>query len=490
MALKDKALTLKSRWSSPGEGRYLSIKEMASYGISGLGVSFIVNVIGVVITATQIPYIYELDVIHGTIIVCVAGALNLLIQPFFGKMLQNTKSKLGRYKPYIVGIAPVISLFVVLATWLPQSDSMQFRMIFAYCTTIPSLVLWNIWFNTFYMIPAVMTPVLQERTDMLAPVGLITGLAPTVMNVIIGPIRSHFIDKGQEYMAFRLMGLVSVGLGLLMVFLILRTKERIYATPEDKESIGVIEGLRLVMKNKPLMIYTAAMIAGSMRTVSELSALYIGQFRYGETTQAGLNLFSALSLPVGFATTIAMVALPFMTRKLNNKVIMILWQAVASAGYLVIALIGFQNIKVGLTTAIIFTIVRFLYFMNAQDTLKPIMLSEMYDYQQWKTGRRLEGFIQTFAISLTNLALQFSMLIPAFIQRSIGFQPMLYKNGAEYLPENIAVMNTWFNVAAWISAISGVAFIVVMALYPLSRKKYDSMMVELKEKAQGTLDID
>ena len=74
---------------------------MACYGFSGLGVSFIVNVITAVITATQIPYIYEIDVIHGTIIFSIVGVSNLLIQPFFGKMLQNTKTKIGRYKPYI-----------------------------------------------------------------------------------------------------------------------------------------------------------------------------------------------------------------------------------------------------------------------------------------------------------------------------------------------------------------------------------------------------
>ena len=140
---------------------------MACYGFSGLGVSFIVNVITAVITASQIPYIYEIDVIHGTIIFSIVGVSNLLIQPFFGKMLQNTKTKIGRYKPYIIGIAPVISLFVVLATWLPQVNSMTFRVVYAYCTCIPVLVLWNIWYNTFYMIPAAMTPVSQERIDML-----------------------------------------------------------------------------------------------------------------------------------------------------------------------------------------------------------------------------------------------------------------------------------------------------------------------------------
>ena len=477
--------SLKNGWSTPPKGRYLTFKEMACYGFSGLGVSFIVNVITAVITATQIPYIYEIDVIHGTVIFSIVGVSNLLIQPFFGKMLQNTKTKIGRYKPYIIGIAPVISLFVVLATWLPQVNSMTFRVVYAYCTCIPVLVLWNIWYNIFYMIPAAMTPVSQERTDMLSPVGLIMGFAPTVMNFIIGPIRAHFMSQGREYMAFRLMGLISTVIGVILVFLILKTKERIYETPQERENISVKEGLRLVMQNKPLMIYTLAMIIGSLRGVAEMNSYYIGQFGYGETTEQGLSLFSMLSPIVGFAATPAMLLLPFMTRKMNNKSIMIMWQAINAVAYGVLCIIGYENIPVGTPTAIVITIVRFVTCFNAVGTLTPIMLSEMYDYQQWKTGRRLEGFIQTFAVSMTGLVAQFAMFIPTFIQKKIGYQPMNFKNGAEYLPENIAIMNQWFNISAVITVVSGILFIAVMAFYPLSKKKYNQIMEELKEKSSG-----
>lgn len=480
--------SLKNGWSTPPKGRYLTFKEMACYGFSGLGVSFIVNVITAVITATQIPYIYEIDVIHGTVIFSIVGVSNLLIQPFFGKMLQNTKTKFGRYKPYIIGIAPVISLFVVLATWLPQVNSMTFRVVYAYCTCIPVLVLWNIWYNTFYMIPAAMTPVSQERTDMLSPVGLIMGFAPTVMNFIIGPIRAHFMSQGREYMAFRLMGLISTAIGIILVFLILKTKERIYETPQESESISVKEGLRLVMQNKPLMIYTLAMIIGSLRGVAEMNSYYIGQFRYGETTEQGLSLFSMLSPIVGFAATPAMLLLPFMTRKMNNKSIMILWQAINAVAYGVLCIIGYENIPVGTPTAVAITIVRFVTCFNAVGTLTPIMLSEIYDYQQWKTGRRLEGFIQTFAISMTGLVSQFAMFIPTFIQQKIGYQPMNFKNGAQYLPENIEIMNQWFNISAVITVVSGILFIAVMAFYPLSKKKYNQIMEELKEKADGIVE--
>ncbi len=486
--IKGLLLSLKNGWSTPPEGRYLTIKEMAAYGFGGLGVSFITNVINAVITATQVPYIYEIDVMHGTIIFSLVSVINLFLQPFFGKLLQNTKTKWGRYKPYIICIAPLISFFTILATWLPQAESMTFRVIYAYCTSIPTLILLSIWSNTYYLIAGAMTPVSQERTDMLSPVGLIMGFAPTLMNFIIGPIRAHYMAQGKEYMAFRLMGVIGTAIGLVFVFLILRTKERIYETPQEKEKIGVMEGLRLVIKNKPLMIYTLALIVGSLRNVAELNSYYVGQFRYGETTEEGLRMFSMISPIVGFAATPAMLLLPFLTRKFNNKTLMIVWQAINAVAYGILWAIGYENIPVGTTTAVVVSIARFLSYFNAIGTLTPIMLSEIYDYQQWKTGRRLEGFIQTFAISLTGLVSQFAMFIPTFIQQKIGYQPMNFKNGAEYLAENVDIMNRWFDISAGITVVSGVLFIAVMAFYPLSKKKYNKIMEELKERAGGDFD--
>ena len=38
---------------------------MLSYAVAGIGVSFIVNVISIFLTAEMIPYMYQIDVIHG-----------------------------------------------------------------------------------------------------------------------------------------------------------------------------------------------------------------------------------------------------------------------------------------------------------------------------------------------------------------------------------------------------------------------------------------
>ncbi len=61
----EKLEKFKTMWKKPLQGRFLTIKEMLSYAVAGVGVSFIVNVISIFLTAEMIPYMYQINVIHG-----------------------------------------------------------------------------------------------------------------------------------------------------------------------------------------------------------------------------------------------------------------------------------------------------------------------------------------------------------------------------------------------------------------------------------------
>jgi len=319
--LKDIPKKIKIFWKTPPEGRHLNLKEILCLAGGSMGISFIINVLALTLTASQISEIYQIDVLHGPAIVLISSVLSLIAQPFFGKLLQNTNTRWGRYKPYLLFLAPVIGALGIAATWLPQGLDEQARTIYAYVTCTPSLLLWGIWQNTFNMLPAVITPNQQERTDIWSPIGLVLGFAPTVLNFIKGFIRGYYIRQGMEFMAFRVMGLISVAMGLALVFLILKVKERIIQTAENNERIKMSEGLRLVMKNKPLMVLTLALLLGCMRECVGMDAEIMGRLRFASTIDRGGEIFSSLTLIIGFAATPNMILLPLFTRKFNNKTI-------------------------------------------------------------------------------------------------------------------------------------------------------------------------
>ena len=112
---------IKRFWKEPlKKDRYLNLKEVLSLGGAAMGVSTIVCIVSSLLTASQISEVYGIDVVHGPYICLAASLLGLIIQPFFSKLLQNTHTRFGRYKPYIFLMAPI---FAGLAVALPISRS-------------------------------------------------------------------------------------------------------------------------------------------------------------------------------------------------------------------------------------------------------------------------------------------------------------------------------------------------------------------------------
>ncbi len=485
---------LKVFWKTPPKGRYLNLKEIVCFGGSAFGMSTIVTVVSGLITATQIPTIYNFNVIHGAWICLIASILGLIIQPFFSKLLQNTNTKFGRYKPFILILAPILAVFAILATWQPQFTDVNDRIVYAYCTCIPTLILWNLFQNTYYMLPGVITPNQQERTDIWAPIGLVIGFSPTVMNVLGNVIKSYFGNQGREYMAYRYLGFIYAVVGLVLVLCLFLVKERLIVTNENKEKVGLLEGLRLVVKNKPLMILTLALIFGCCRTVVEIDAEYIGRLRYAVTSTGGIDVagglavFGALTMITGFAVTPNMILLPFLTRKFNNRTIMMFWMACNTIGYLILGCVGIENIPQGTWSIILITTLRFISLFNAIASLQPLMMAQLSDYQQYKTGKRLEGFIQTFLYALVLVFTNLGILAMAYVKSEVfNYQSSAFVKPEDapddWAPDAQAVESAlkYFNLAFIVSAVSAGLMFIVMIFYKLGKKEHAEIVEKLKE---------
>lgn len=128
----------------------------------------------------------------------------------------------------------------------------------------------------------------------------------------------------------------------------------------------------------------------------------------------------------------------------------------------------------GTSSAILITALRFVAAFNAIGSLQPLMLSEIGDYQQRLSGYRLEGFIQTLAYSAVLLVTQLCALIPAVIQGAVGFNPNDYEIVADapniLSAEKVAVADQYFNIAIWISVISGALMLICLFFYNLDKK--------------------
>jgi Na+/melibiose symporter-like transporter len=486
---------LKRFWNEPPSGRFLNFKEILRLGISSLGVSFIANFISIYITISNVPLLYDMGnsgTLHATIMYLLASVLALFITPLYGKMMQRTKTKFGRYKPYILFLAPIVAVLGVLAVWSPTSLTQNQRIIYVYMICTPTIFLWNLWYNTFNMFPGVFTPNQQERADIWSPIGLVIGFAPTIMNAVKGLVIAW---KGDIW-AGRIYGILSAVLGMVCIIALLGVKERVFITEEENKSekVTALEGLKMIVKNKPLMILTLAICLGSLKNTIDLCWDVMARVKYAGDVQTAVALIGGLSLFVGFAATPNMILLPWMTRKFNNRTILLFWQGCNVTANLVLAIIGFQNFPQGSWSPYVITFLRFVSMFNALGSLQPLMLSEIGDMQQVKSGYRLEGFIQTFAYSLTAVVAQVAAIIPAVIQSKMGFNPANYQvpEGSDKFildQHYVEIAENYGNVALWISVVSSALMLICLIFYDLDKRKHAEIVKQLKASAVNADEI-
>ncbi|MDE5549413.1 MAG: MFS transporter, partial [Clostridia bacterium] len=380
---------LKKFWNEAPSGRFLNFQEILRLGVSSLGISFITNFISMYVTVSQVPLLYDMGTsgtLHATLMYLIASALGFVFTPLYGRMVQRTKTKIGRYKPYILLLAPVVVVLGLLAIWSPQTLSEKQRIIYVYMICTPTLFVQNLWYNSFNMFPGVFTPNQQERSDIWAVIGLVMGFAPTVLNAVKG----LFVKWGGDIWAARIYGIFCSVVGIICIIALLGVKERVFITEEEskKEKVSTIEGLRMIVKNKPLMILTLALCLGCLKNTIDLSWETIARVKYADEVGKAAAIFGGLSLFVGFAATPNMVLLPWMTRKFNNRTILIFWQACNVIANLVLALIGLQHFPQGSWSPYVITVFRFICLFNALGSLQPLILSENAELQQAKSEYR------------------------------------------------------------------------------------------------------
>lgn len=516
--------TVKAMWDKPLEGRFLNLKEILSFGMYSLGNSWIYNTIMLVITITYIPYFYGIDAIHGYTIYIGGSLINMFLVPLIGQAMEKKRTKWGRYKPYILFSLPLLALFTMMSMWAPQYSSKIDRVIYAYCSCVPVIAISTFANNMYQTMPNVITPNTQERADIMTPIGLIVGFAPTIMNIIVGPIRSAFM--GQEYIAMRIIGAIAVVIGSLCVMFILKVKERVYELEDnnrelieaqeaaaraesgeggvageiaeseispaevkaaeaetargDAEKLSFAESMKLLFKNKPLWILFAALVIGSLREFwMQFQPLAI-QLRFATTTTEALNISGIPNTVIGFGVTVSMLLLPFCTRKLNKNWIIIVFSCLSLLSTAILGFVGFENIPQGTTSAVVLTLLFFLARVNPTYLLIPVMLGDLADYQQYKTGRRLEGHIQNFIMVIPVLMSFVFMLCGWVWQQEIGFEPSNYTD-IEVVPQYLQDIATeWFTAAFLLSAASILGMIVILMFYPLSKKKVEEVTAALR----------
>ena len=458
--------TVKSNWNTAPEGNYVPYKEIAAYSVGGAGVYFITAIVGMIglsagsmIVGASIG-IKALDLQTMNVITTL---IMLLIAPTRAMLFDNTKSKMGKFRPYIMTLGLPTALIGTVFVYLPYETMEYNEKLIAVFVCYTLLQFFSPFYSSAYSgLVQVMSANSKERSWIIEISSIIYSFAPTVINPVmplIGPL-----DNIKTYrIGFPIFCTIGILVSMLCVF---GTKERVIVPKQYVQKMNFFEGLKKVSHNKYFWI---------INTSQWLSFLnqgygYIFQwiFYYGMNNPV---VYSLMTVIKGEAYTPGMVAAAPLTNKLGKKRICLISLSIQVV-CLVLMIFLYKNY------ILLFICIFIKEMVGAVSIIYlPAMKADMMDYQQYKTGDRLEGFIEQSGILIGSIVALATGYVFPLIFKTYGFT-----NNYDDL-YNADFRNPLVRIVIVCAIVGTILSIIPFLFYDLSEEKRRNMINALKLRA-------
>ncbi|MGN1162173.1 MAG: MFS transporter [Candidatus Fimenecus sp.] len=380
--VKNTLQTVKSNWKTAPQGKYVSYRELAAYSVGGAGVYFIISIVGMIVLNAGSMIVgasIGLKAVDLQTINVFSTLIILLFTPVRAMMFDNTRSKMGKFRPYVLTLGLPTAFLGILFVYLPY-ETMEYNQKLLSVFVVYTLLQF---FSPFYLsayagLVQVMSANSNERSWIIEVSSIIYSFAPTVINPVI-PLIGPMDNLKTYRIAFPVFCILGLAVSMICVF---GTKERVIVPKRYVQKMGFFEGFKKVAKNKYFWIIN---VSGWIGFLSQgYSYLFQWVFYYGMNNK---YIYSIMVILKGEASTPGMLLGAPLTNKLGKKRICLMSLGVQTL-CLALMLFCYKNY-------ILFFLLMFIKDMFGALSIiyMPSMKADVMDYQQYKTGDRIEGFI-------------------------------------------------------------------------------------------------
>ena len=405
-------------------------------------------------------------------------AVNILIAPIVGAMLDNNRSGKGNARNFMMASAIPFTLASVLLFVVP-SGSMMFNLIWSFVLYL----VFNI-ADTFYdvalsTLSVRMTPNAKSRKNFytVAQVASTLGsmfpgwLVPIIIEARGGDYNSEKWAFFSVALLFGVMGLIT----MLSPSMTLRERN-IVLPPKDDKKIKI--DYKLILLNRPLLLLSLCNCIESVRRVCYNSL----PFFYKQTlNKYGMKAYVEMgSSALSYA---GLFSVPFLGRKLSSRDIVVAGYMLTGICYILLAIMGYGNLwVVGILIAL-------GGLPNAgMSAAKRVLLADSTDYMEWKSykkygvAQRNEGMVFAFSTMVSRIADLWKELLVNGGLALIGYQSAQMIDGQ--MVEAVQTAETLHGIFLLV-VIPG----IIGNLIPGIIMMFDNFTGKRKEKIMAELEI-
>ena len=436
MDIKEKVVDtvgkVKTYWKTPPKGRYMNFREIAAYSGGGIGAYMIITLGNACLLAmgnTLISSTLGVGATDMYLLYVIAIIVNIPFTGIRATIIDNTRNKAGKYRPYIVTMAIPTAIICNLIVWFPYDklslivgNGQIFGRDADYVAKCALILILNIALNFIYYffydgyenLIHVLSPNTQERTDVASIKSVVYSFAPTVVNLFTPIIaRNLFHTNTTDIRVYRfLYPILAVGGILLCIIVYKYTEEKIVQARTHVVQIKFTDALRAVAKNKYFWIISLAGWIGFLE--SAYANILNWLYNYGGACSG--NVYGLVVTLYGNASLWGMIAAPFCIRKWGKKSVLVVTNMM-NVAFILMMLPFTQEIN-NLTIWLILGCLYLNALMGSfAHILNPSIQADIRDYQQYKTGERIDGMFSAVATIGTIITLGTSAVLPVIYER-------------------------------------------------------------------------
>ena len=467
----------------------LSITEKIGYSLGDLAANLVFQTL-----MTYLAYfytdIYGLEANDATALMFIVGTVAAFgFNPIVGAIADRTKSKWGKFRPWILWTAVPLGIISVLAFSTPDF-SYQGKLIYAVITYTLLLLLYASSNLPYSALSGVITGNMKERNSISSYRFVAVMFAQFFVQVFMLPI-IIYAGEGDKAVGIEIVMTWLAVIGTIMLLItFFTTKERVVPTEEQQSTVK--EDLLDLIKNKPwvimLVLTTLTFISLAMKGGSYvyyfenfidashltnfispilefLSSIGINFFG-NDPVSAGFGLFNAggiifMIIGIGLSKPLA--------DKFGKRNVFGWFLFISTLFILVFYFFKPTSIAVIFSAQILHG-----FFYGITIPLLWAMIADVADFSEWKNNRRATAIIFSAMMVGLKLGLTIGSALVANILGSYGYDPSAIDGQTE-----LAITGTKLLVSIF-PAIPFLVGVALLFFYAIDKNMESQIEIELK----------
>lgn len=360
----------------------LPVKTSIFYGMGELGQGMVYPMVSMFMLFFLSTYAGISPAAVGTLIL-IARIWDAVNDPIMGTILDNTHSRWGKARPYLLFGAIPFALFFVMIFAVPLDASMTVKLLWSYIAYIG----WGMAFTatsiSYLSMPLRMTLDPHRRVTLSMMRMIFAGLPAFLVPMMTPILTKRFAGPAENFSRGYVVTAVIYGIISVLVYWVVffGVKER-YGTTKKEERISLFKGLAVFLKSRPWRkLVTSTCLLMTYYSIIMSSLIFYVNFYLKRPEIA------SLIMPLAFAPSfLAILFGKPLTRKLGKRKVALFAVIVSLAALVVRMFTRDQTFSIFLVTSILTGTTFGFYNLG-----KHPLIYDAIEYTELKSGVKAES---------------------------------------------------------------------------------------------------